>query len=277
VVAAGRSIAGQVRDGNEDQFIVAELSRSLYLHQCGVEGFEPRAVGGGRGWVLAVADGIGGHGGGDLASAVALDAIASYMASRLPWVAEGDARHQQICAALELAVRAGQARVFETAVAKGLSHTRPGTTLTMVYVTAADAYVAHAGDSRAYLARGLEFARLTTDHTLARDIERAQARAGDTAGDLSRFEHVLSNAVGGGRAELRVETASFPLAAGDTLLVCSDGLTRYVDDSELARSLAPERGIPEICDSLVELADERGGADNITAIVARIISNPLSG
>jgi protein phosphatase len=270
VFAAGATDPGLVRKRNEDQFIVAELSRSLTIRQCGVEGFEPHVVDGVQGTLLAVADGLGGHGGGDLASAVAIDALTEYMANALPWFWEQDTLgSDQVLEALEAALRRCQDRVVREAARHGLGHLKPGTTLTCAYLVGNNLYLLHAGDSRAYLHRDRALHRLTVDHTLAQQIADAEGVPVERV-DIPRFHHVLSNAVGAGDASVRADVSRQSLERGDTLMLCTDGLTRHLQDVEIAAYLADPASPAELCGALISTARHRGGEDNVTAVIARV-------
>src|SRR5262249_1758307 len=137
-----------------------------------------------------------------------------------------------------------------------------GTTLSLAMSLGDDLIIAHVGDSPAYLWRRGELHRLTRDHTLGRHL--AELGAADSA----RFHHVLTHAIGiqgtGGEPDI----LRYRLAAGDRLLLCTDGLTDMVDDEAIARELARESPADEVCRALIDLALEGGGKDNVTAAVA---------
>ena len=144
-----------------------------------------------------------------------------------------------------------------------------GTTLTAGLVIWPRLWIAHVGDSRAYLQRRDRLVRLTRDHTMGERLrEEGVLKPGDPGG---RWESILWNALGGGaREEPHVEECEIELADGDSLLLCSDGLTRHLDDDELAQRVSERRTARELCEKLVAAANEAGGADNITAVVARL-------
>lgn len=264
--AFGVTDRGLVRPRNEDQFLIAELGRTLWIRGSSVgPAGERRPVTTCQARVYVVADGMGGHGGGDVASSVAMDSVADYVFEAMPWVVHlapgGDAAQSE---ELRNALMVSQARVLAVAERKGLSHLKMGTTLTMAYVAWPTLYVLHAGDTRCYLVRGDQIRRMTTDHTLSHELEsRDMVRPG--AAD-ERFGHILVNAVGAGSEELFGEIRRAELAPGDRLLLCSDGLTRHVSDDEIAAIVRSSRRAVNACRQLVALANERGGEDNVTAL-----------
>tara|TARA_R110002096_G_scaffold433887_3_gene653832 strand:- start:38302 stop:39210 length:909 start_codon:yes stop_codon:yes gene_type:complete len=267
IVANGATDRGLVRERNEDQFLIADLTRTTSIRQCGVEGFDPHVVKSPQATLLAVADGLGGHGGGDLASAVALDALAGYICSTLPWGSPHSlADAKAIEETLEHAFWYCQERVVAASVRKHLADTKPGTTLTMAYVVGDLGYLVHAGDSRAYLLRNGELSQLTVDHTLAQEL----ADFGSAPEDYnSKFQNVLSNAIGAGAEGLRADVLRVALKNDDVILLCTDGLTRYLSSNELQLGLTAEANTAHAAQDLVDVARQRGGQDNITAIVAR--------
>jgi protein phosphatase len=166
------------------------------------------------------------------------------------------------------ALRRTQARMRRFASGRGLDP-RLATTFTMACVTWPDLVVAHVGDSRCYLARDGALERLTADHTLAqRLVDDGQLAAEDI--ERSPYRHMLLNAVGGSSDELDVELHRARLRPGDQLLLCTDGLSRYVPDEELAQRLAEMRPVGATADALVACANARGGSDNVTVVLARL-------
>jgi serine/threonine protein phosphatase PrpC len=142
-----------------------------------------------------------------------------------------------------------------------------GSTLTAARSFGRDLLIVHVGDSRAYLLRAGRLERLTRDHTYAQMlIDTGQVSANDVT--LSGVRHILVNALGGSVEHVAVDVDLLRLEDGDRLLLCSDGLTDCIDDTTMATSLDGAQPSGEICQRLVQLALDRGGRDNITAIVA---------
>ncbi len=144
-----------------------------------------------------------------------------------------------------------------------------GTTLTMALVSGRMLFVVHAGDSRCYLFRAGRLRQLTTDHNWAAELARRGAiKAEEVRGH--QWRHVVFNILGGGEAGVQVDMRKDDLEPGDVLLLCSDGLTDMLDDDRIAAILEAEGEPESACKRLVDEANEAGGRDNITAIVARL-------
>lgn len=267
---AGMTHPGLVRANNQDQFLIAALERAIL-----VEASSLPAEGGTRltdtpqGRLLIVADGIGGHGGGEVASAVAIDAMAHYAFEAMPWVlSKSDCSADEIADGLREAMSKAQERVRRVAKRKALAEDM-GTTLTMAYIAWPHLLVVHAGDSRAYLFRDDTLHRLTRDHTLAQELVDGDALSEEEAAS-SHLSHVLVNAVGGSSDELDVELHRVELQLDDQLLLCTDGLHGYVSEAQITSQLRRTGGpVERIVSELVDKANESGGGDNITAVLAR--------
>lgn len=266
VDVAGRTDIGCVREQNEDSFVIAHLGRSLDLIDTSLAvGAAQRRIEGPKGTLLMVADGMGGHGGGEVASAVAVDAIAQFALYAMPWMTDpDDAAETALLEQLGDAMTRCQERLEQVAVRKRIDQFRPGTTLTIAYALWPKLYVAHAGDSRLYLHREGQLVQVTTDHTVGQAL-REKGALGDAP---SRFDHILVNVVGGGRERVEAEAHRLALEPGDRVLLCSDGLTGHVSDAVLADVLAACPSAAEACERLVAEAKAGGGHDNITVVVA---------
>ncbi len=219
---------GRVRAGNEDAVF-------------------PAGAGTGEGSVLiGVADGMGGHVGGEVASRTAIDAASS---------ADGD-----VVERVKAANGAVVARALEDTELVGM-----GTTLTLAEIDGASCEIAHVGDSRAYLYRDGELHQITTDHSLIAELLAAgRITEDDVATHPQRS--VVTRALGMART-VRVDRFHEELRPGDRLLLCSDGLTTMIDDDAIAGVLAAEREPEAAAWALVEAANLAGGVDNITVAV----------
>lgn len=212
--------------------------------------------------VLLVCDGMGGMGRGDEASRAAVASIRRSLA-------EGDAAGTPV-ERMKAALRTADATVREELAIPG--DTQPGSTAVMVWVASSVAWVAWVGDSRAYHVRGGAVVGRTRDHKLVEDlVDAGQMSAADARN--SSLAHVVTRALGGkGPLDPEVTPAALPtswkLRQGDHLLVCSDGLTDLVEDAELP-DLVTLDDLEQASQRLVSLANERGGHDNITCVVAR--------
>jgi protein phosphatase len=263
----GLTDRGKVRPSNEDQFLVAELAKALrVLHTSVTQPSLQQSSG--RNYLLVVADGIGGSAGGERASALAIDSVESFVLETCQWCDQLRGREED---ALFADFRRAVARAHARVLAEGSAHPAlrgMGTTLTLALCLDGELFVAHAGDSRCYLFRDGLLYQLTADHTVAEELVRQGALSPDEAAQ-SRWSHVVTNAVGGSTAEMKVELHKVRLQAADVLLLCSDGLTGMVSDAELARVLRDQAYPEAACRRLVARANEAGGKDNITVIVAR--------
>jgi protein phosphatase len=143
-----------------------------------------------------------------------------------------------------------------------------GTTLTLAYCLGDTLFVAHVGDSRCYLLRRGLLYRLTRDHTLVAEMVRRGLLQPEEA-EHHGYRHIITNVVGGAGPGVQVEVHKLPLEAGDTLLLCSDGLTEMVSDQEVLSVLQAEADPAGACARLVARANEEGGKDNVTVVVAR--------
>ncbi|MBX7082462.1 MAG: protein phosphatase 2C domain-containing protein [Nannocystaceae bacterium] len=266
----GATDPGRVRKSNQDQFLVAALERSLLIEGSSLPAEAgTRLVDTPQGRIMVVADGIGGHGGGEVASAVTIDAMAHYCFEAMPWVQRrSECSREELAKGLQDAVRTAQARVRRVAERKALDRNL-GTTLTMAYVAWPELLLVHVGDSRAYLMRDDELHHLTVDHTLAQQMVDGKLMTPAQAAK-SNLSHVLVNAVGGKSDELEVELRHLTLQLDDQLLLCTDGLYDMVDDARLAAALRrTDQPVEAVVLALLEAANAAGGRDNVTAVLAR--------
>lgn len=268
----GKTDRGRVRGRNEDQFLIGGLARSmLVLHSSLTFEHLTRLHGGTQGYLLVVADGLGGHEHGGEASYLAVDALTHYVLNTMTWFFRLDGNGERVqLDELKRALQACNAALQERMAGNG--HDELGTTLTMAYVLWPHLYVVHAGDSRCYLLRGTRLEQITTDHTLAQAMVASGNLPADEARD-SRWSRVLWNALGGGSAEVLPDAYEAELELGDVLLLCSDGLTLHVGDEDIARHLAASRSAEEACSRLVNAANAAGGEDNVTVVVARFVDS----
>ena len=231
VTAHGRSDVGRVRSGNED---------ALFLGTT----------------VFAVADGMGGHRGGEVASATALEPLAALDGRRF---GDPDAALDALTEAVVAANTAVARRSHDDPALQGM-----GTTLTGVLVDGRDAHLVHVGDSRAYLARGDRFVQLTDDHTLMQTL-LDQGRI--TQDQVATHPHrsVITRAVGVAE-DVEVDGMLLTLRDGDRLVLCSDGLTGVIDDATIARTVR-DHAPDEAVERLVDAANAAGGPDNITVVI----------
>jgi serine/threonine protein phosphatase PrpC len=213
-----------------------------------------------KGRLFLVADGMGGHQSGELASRQAVDyVIRAYM----------DDPASDVAASLRRAIEAANASLYARSV-RAEGRLRSGTTLVVAVVRARDLWIANVGDSRAYLWRAGQLRRLSRDHTLfpvaANGLPGREGRSGS---------HIITRALG---TRPNVQVDLFPvrkLYTGDRILLCSDGLTTPLSDDEICQNVAahPPQKAAEV---LVHAANDRGGPDNVSVIVIQVVgSNPL--
>jgi len=253
VIAGAATDVGKVREHNEDAHCVDTDAQ-----------------------VFIVADGMGGHAAGEVASGAAVRLTrqawsAPAMRRRIEeYAARGDA---EVRRALVQAVRQGvmSAHMQILDQAQNSNEMRGmGTTFTGFVVAGGDAVFAHAGDSRAYLVRDDIAIRLSEDHTLLARLEAAGIDWRAEGGDPNRWKGVLTNALGMG-GDTRVVTFLLSLASGDRLVLCSDGVHEYLEEAEIGEVLAAAASPALAAQKLVDIALDRGGADNATAVVVKVV------
>ena len=250
----GKTDVGKVRTNNEDSFVVSDLTRSRWLHDMtSATAVEVQN----RGVLLAVSDGMGGAQAGEVASALALHALRRSMTD-----ATGDSAE----AALRASVEKANVRVYAHAQQSGREGM--GATLTAVLFHGRHAYIAEIGDSRAYLLRGARLVALTRDQSYVQHLLDAGTITRDEA-ETCEYKNVILQAVGN-RPNVVVALNRLSVCRYDRFLLCSDGLSGKVSDAEMQGILASATNVQTGCDTLVALALERGGEDNITAIVAEL-------
>jgi serine/threonine protein phosphatase PrpC len=255
-----RTDVGQVREHNEDNFLVADLSRRTR----GLLEANRVATVGSHGMVFAVCDGMGGAAAGEIASQLAVDIIYERMAEGL----EGRAplKRDEIARRLVRAVEAAGLRIFQEAKA---DRTRRGmgTTVTAAALMDDHVFFAQVGDSRGYILRGDTLVQVTRDQSLVNQlIEAGQL----TEEEAETFEHnnIILQALGTSDT-VQVDLTFVELLRGDTLMLCSDGLSGMVRFEEIREVLRSTSEPIEVCKTLIERANQAGGHDNITVIAAR--------
>jgi serine/threonine protein phosphatase PrpC len=253
VSVAGHTDVGRVRQKNEDAFTVVDLTGGNLLDGASHARFNV----GERGVLLAVSDGMGGAEAGEVASALVLETLTRALAKAPPETP----RDKLMTDAIQ---RAHQA-VFQLAQRESK---KMGATLTTAFVHAGQAFIAEVGDSRAYLVRAGQITQLTHDQSLVQALVDSGALNAEEAGE-SQMRNVILQAMGH-QPEVKVALAKLELRDRDCLVLCSDGLTIHVSDEEIRDAVLACRRPQEISQRLVALANDRGGKDNITVLVAGI-------
>ena len=248
VQAFGLTHVGRQRQHNEDTFLVADEAR-LYL----------------------VADGMGGHAAGEIASRIAVDSISEFILHTKEddgtWPHAYDENYRRTTNRLMAAVRLANTRVLE-AMRKDARLRGMGTTVVACLADDTTMSVAHVGDSRAYLIRDGQLSRLTNDHSWV--FEQVQAgMLTEAEAEKHPLRNVITRALGGALS-VSPDAAEVEAHPGDVYLLCSDGLTGMVPEEEILRVVTDSSGdIEKACQELIDTANERGGLDNVTAILVR--------
>jgi serine/threonine protein phosphatase PrpC len=220
-----------------------------------------------------VADGMGGHAAGEVASKMAVDAVAAALQGARKEVADfarapSDVGRRALVSALENAVRQAHQSVYQRGVAES-DKQGMGTTLDVVLVAGSEAFVAHVGDSRTYLVRDRRAAQITTDHTVA-EVLVIEGKLSIEEAQISPLRTILVNAIGVA-PDVGVEMAHVRLRTGDRLLVCSDGLHDYFPLEQEVSDYISENEPDQALSKMITVAKSRGGHDNITGIVLEVL------
>lgn len=252
---AGLSDVGRRRQSNEDSFVIG-AHHDLFV----------------------VADGMGGHAAGEVASRLAVESIERHISGSDPHKEPTLPSSYRVPPPEEMALPAPARRVLNAirlanqeivrSVRKNRSQRGMGTTVVLAYLQGRRAYIGSVGDSRAYLARGSSLVQLTSDHTFVNE----QVRAGTLSQAEARrhpARNILTRAVGS-QEDVQVDVVQQDLQPGDALLLCSDGLTTMLDDPQILETLLAHAADPErACRALIDRANERGGDDNVTVVLIR--------
>jgi protein phosphatase len=267
VDVSGLSHPGKVRPRNEDHFLVIRIGRYLETVLGSLPpGEVPERVEE-AGYAMIVADGMGGHAAGELASRMAITGLVKLVLEMPGWIFRLDET-----SATDATARSERRlkRLNTMLVEHGQNDPDVcgmGTTLTAVRNLGRHLQIVHVGDSRAYLCRGTRLYRLTRDHTyLQLLIDSGQLSEEEAARFGAR--HMLVNVLGGSDEDVEVDVDQLEMESGDRMLLCSDGLTDCVDDDAIRRVLVECGESAEACRRLIDLALDGGGRDNITAVVA---------
>ena len=271
----GESHIGLLRERNEDQFLIADLKKSVVIHHTSLSyDDETELLGGSQAKLLLVADGVGGNAAGDRASSMALASVIQYLLHAMHWVfLPEDEREETFMDDLKAALAFTQERIQHAAEVV-TSQQGMGTTITMAYIVWPDVYLVHAGDSRAYLCRNGKLQRLTHDQTYAQALADAGAIAPEQVAK-SPLNHILFSLLGCDPAHLDPQVYKTTLSWNDSLVLCTDGLTRHLNDEQIAEVVHSGDCAKTCVHRLVTAANDAGGHDNTTVIVAKF-GEPLS-
>ena len=266
---AGLTDRGNRRTNNEDHFLISRFGRFLETLDTNLSpsdgSFHEEEIG----YALLVADGMGGHAGGEVASQLAISTLINLVLATPDWILrlDDDPFMQEVMRrAKERWGRINTAltdRAQADPSVKGL-----GTTLTVAWSLGKNMVVAHIGDSRAYLYRRHKLHRLTHDHTFAQSLAD-QGIIAQREVALHRLRNVLTRVLGNAEQAVEPDLLNFTLEDGDILLLCTDGLTDMMDEDLIQSTLERDEDSKAICSRLVEQALKAGGKDNVTVAVAR--------
>ena len=249
VKAYGLTHVGRQRQHNEDTFLVEDGAK-LYL----------------------VADGMGGHAAGEIASRIAVDSISEFILHTKEddgtWPHAYDEQFRRTTNRLMAAVRMANTRVLE-AMRKDARLRGMGTTVVACMADESMMSFAHVGDSRAYLIRDNQLSRITNDHSWV--FEQVQAgMLTEAEAEKHPLRNVITRALGGA-LQVNPDASEIEIRSGDVYLLCSDGLTGMVPEEEILRLVSESANLEEACQQLIDKANERGGLDNVTAILVKTI------
>ncbi len=262
----GRTDVGRTRDHNEDSFLVADLTRRIASLQPEVREHHV----GERGSLFVVADGMGGAAAGEIASDLATDTIYDHMCNT--WAADMERTEQRFAFRLKEAVELANQRIHEYARTHP-EHRGMGTTTTAAGIFQNALYLTQIGDSRGYLVRKGRIVQITKDQSLMQRLVDAGELTEEEAA-VSERRNIILQALGPD-PNVKVDLTRQELRKGDLLLMCSDGLSGLVPKDDMLRILTGTSDLVQACKELIDLANERGGPDNITCIIGRFGGDSL--
>jgi protein phosphatase len=239
MILLGKTDVGRVRATNQDNYTFYELDKRCHF--------------------AVVCDGMGGHNGGNVASELAVKTIKETLISGY----DSSIRMRSVENLLIHTIKHANDTIFSASL-KDLSLKGMGTTVVLVFVLDDNIYVAHVGDSRAYLYNKKGLKRLTTDHSIVQEmIDRGEITEEESY--THPYKHVITRVLGVA-SDVQVDCMSFISDAGDIVLICSDGLTNLISENEIEEIFKNEFS-EDLCDKLISTANERGGYDNITVVL----------
>jgi PPM family protein phosphatase len=263
----GRTDVGRTREHNEDAFVVADLSRGNATLQPEVR---THAVGE-RGTLFMVADGMGGAAAGEIASAMAIEVVLQEVTAML--AEQTPPSDDRFATAIKRATAAANSHIHTFAL-EHPEYRGMGTTATVAGLLGDTLYVAQVGDSRAYLVRNGVGQQITKDQSLMQKLIEAGELTEEEA-EQSERRNIILQALGP-EATIKVDLTHQRVRRGDVLVLCSDGLSGQVRADEITRIVTEEKDLVSACKRMIDRANEMGGPDNITVIVARFDGEGLA-
>jgi len=264
VWVSARTDVGMRRALNEDSMLVADLAKGTAAMSADMNAY----LADGRGMLMAISDGMGGAAAGEVASHIAITVLHDVLQH---------ADDLDIAQRLRMAVELANIRVW-TRAQENSALSGMGTTLTAALVQGGRAYIAQIGHSRAYLIRDDHARQITTDQTIAQALlDHGVEKPGKIR---SALKNVLTQALGVSPV-VQVALTSVDIRRNDHLLICSNGLSNKIASDEISHVIQQSANLTDACDALIELANLRGGDDNITVMLARMSgaahSRPIAG
>ncbi|MDA1081504.1 MAG: protein phosphatase 2C domain-containing protein [Gemmatimonadetes bacterium] len=263
----GRTDVGRTREHNEDCFIVADLTTMNATLQPEVREHRP----GERGSLFMVADGMGGAAAGEIASAMATEVVLAELDQR--WRHASDATSETFARALKAATETANAKIHRYA-SEHPENRGMGTTATIAGILGDTLYLVQVGDSRGYVIRGGMALQITKDQSLMQKLIEAGEMTAEEA-EVSERRNIILQALGP-EPIVKVDLTSQQVRRGDTLILCSDGLSGQMRAPDIARIVNEGPDLVAVCRNLIDLANENGGPDNITVIAARFEGEGLA-
>ena len=253
---AGDTHVGQKRDTNQDALLLLP-EEDLFV----------------------VADGMGGHLSGEVASSLAIETMKDFYIesgedSDITWPFRTENDYGYHASRLIVSVKLANLRVFETSQS-GRQYKGMGTTVVATHFADEDLYVAHVGDSRAYRLRGGTLEQLTEDHSLLNDFKK-NIRMSREDEERFPYKNIIVRALGM-KNTVEVDVRKTRPLAGDVILMCSDGLNGEIDDESIRRVLLEEQNLTRACARLIQMANDSGGKDNVTVIALRVVGDEDEG
>jgi protein phosphatase len=265
VTGSAASDVGRLRHHNEDRFVFAHLGSDDDAPPSPLRSMPA------TGALLLVADGMGGRAAGDVASTMASRIVAGHL--RAAWCAREARTSAQVAEALRAALTLANDEIHEFASGDP-DRNGMGTTATAAVLVGASLAVAHVGDTRAYVVRGGREQRLTRDHSWAQHLLDTGAASAEEV-ERHAPANILLRALGP-QPEVVIDLSEHRVRAGDVLVLCSDGLWSAVAEHEIAAIVSTEANLAVAGQALIDLANVRGGRDNVTVLVARVETTELA-
>ncbi len=263
----GATDIGQARRSNQDHYLIADMRRLLKVCDSSVQSLAQQSVVSSHpGELMMIADGMGGHPNGEYASQAAISFMTGYVANLMPRFLHIDPNDDaDFCAAL----KEGPVlihRLFQKEGENDPTKAEMGTTLTTAYIVWPYLYVVHVGDTRCYLFRNGELRQLTKDHTVAQYLADASGQA-SAPSQSPNLQNMLWNSVTAAKVPPEPQICRERLHAGDSVLLCSDGLTKHMSTPEIVAVLESPASVEFKTKQLIDESNRRGGRDNISIVI----------